>query len=404
MKDSNSKGNMSCLQWIPFSKPSLDRQEYCAVQRVLESNWLTTGKECHLFETEFLNFLKQKSRSAQDLHTIAVQSASAGLHLSLKALGVKKGDKVVTTPYTFVSTVSAILHCGAQPVFIDCEKDSFFMDCNAFDILKTDNSFKVFLPVHISGCAPSYFKELCEIARKKNLVIVEDASHTFPAYDENGFLGTQTDIGVYSFYANKTITTGEGGMVVCNDAVLAQKMLNLRNHGIDKEVWRRFTDSPSQWDYDIINLGYKYNLPDLLATIGREQLKKATQFQLQRRDAANYYIKKLSKRDYWILPPVPKDSQSHSWHLFILQIKHPNLTRNAVICEMKKQRIGTSVHYKPLHLMTYYKNTFGYQPNDFPQAVETYKRVVSLPLYAGIHTDDLERICNTLITIGDAKL
>ncbi len=395
---------------IPFAKPCIEDEEYEAVKRVLKSNWITTGKESTLFEQEFSQFITHhsKNKDTSAVYTQAVQSATAGLHLSLCALNVTHGDMVITTPFTFVATASAILYTGATPLFVDCKKNSMYPDEREFERAVQNKKAKIFLPVHISGYAGENFSYLLHIAKKHKLRIVEDAAHAFPAQhieqETNAcpqFLGTIGDAGVYSFYANKTMTTAEGGMIALKDKALAQKISMLRNHGIDRTVWSRFSTSPLQYEYDIQALGYKYNLPDILSAIGRVQLKKVVEFQTRRRRAAMYYIKHLSDRDYLHMPYVPKDEREHSWHLFIIRISHHKLSRDDFVRKLAEHGIGTSVHYKPLSLMSYYKNKFGYNPTMFLNAQKIYQQSISLPLYAEISEEQLHEVCNTIIKIGD---
>ncbi len=397
---------------IPFAKPCIGEAEYEAVKRVLQSGWITTGKENTLFEQEFAQFIAEHSGSTHEpIYTQAVQSATAGLHLSLCALDVGKGDVVITTPLTFVATASAILYTGATPLLIDCKKDSLYADEDELERAVQNKNAKVFLPVHISGCAGHNLSTLLEIAKQNKLRIVEDAAHTFPALhgdkEANApaqFLGTLGDVGVYSFYANKTMTTAEGGMIAFKDKALLQKISMLRNHGIDRTVWNRFSTSPLQHEYDIQALGYKYNLPDVLAAIGREQLKKVKHFQACRRRAAMYYIKHLCDRDYLHMPYVPQDERAHSWHLFIIRITHPRLSRNDFVRKLAEHGIGTSVHYKPLSLMSYYKQKFGYDASMFPNTRAVYEQSISLPLFPEISEEQLHEVCQTIIKIGDGVI
>ena len=391
---------------IPFSRPSIGVEEYEAVRRVLESGWLTTGKEATLFETEVSDIL---SNNTITYNTKAVQSATAGLHLCLKACGIGTGDTVITTPLTFVSSASSILYTGATPIFVDCKKNCIYPDEYAFETILKNTNAKAWIPVHIAGCASDNFTTLLEIAKHAGVFIIEDAAHAFPAYYETPskhktFLGTMGDAGVFSFYANKTITTAEGGMIACADKTLAQKISTLRNHGIDRTVWDRFNNAPLHHEYDIQTLGYKYNLPDILAAIGREQLKKSFLFQEKRRAAAEYYCRRLSECEYLSVPTLQQNQHSHSWHLFIIRITHPTLSRNDFIQKLAEHGIGTSVHYKPLPMMTYYQKTFGYTPAMFPHACEIYEQIMSLPLYPDIQEEELEKVCNTIIQIGDAAL
>lgn len=403
---------------IPFAKPSIGRAEYRAVKKVLASGWITTGSETAAFEREFAALINgDGARSAGAptniladntnlLRAKAVQSATAGLHLSFLALGLRKNDVVFTTPLTFSATAAAALHAGARVVFVDCKKNSRSMDEDAFAAaVKKEKHARAFLPVHIAGCAWDNLAELNAIARKKSLFIVEDAAHAFPARETDGagrkqFLGTSGDIGVYSFYANKTITTAEGGMVVCRDAALHAKISTLHNHGIDRSVWDRFKNAPLQYEYDIVEAGWKYNLPDLLSALGRVQLARAFELQEKRAACARRYLKNLAGVDYIELPSAPREGRAHSWHLFMVRIMHPRLSRDDFIRKLAALGIGTSVHYKPLHLMTYYQKALGLTARMFPNARAVYEQSLSLPLYPDMRAREVDEVCRAIIKIG----
>ena len=258
---------------IPFFKPSVGKEEEEAVINVLRSGWLSTAKEALAFEKEFSDFIKAK-------HCLAVNSNTSGLVLAMEACGIKPGTKILTTPYTFISTATSALHLGGEVVYADIEKDNYSISPERIEEkLKEDSSIKAIVPVHIGGNVCN-MRAINEIAAKYGAKVIEDAAHAFPALTKDGFAGTLGDIGVFSFYATKTITTGEGGMIVTNDDELAHRMTVMRLHGIDRSVWDRYTSNKTSWEYDVVAPGFKCNLPDILAAIGRVQLKKANIFSL----------------------------------------------------------------------------------------------------------------------------
>ena len=278
--------------FIPFAKPYLDRKEEQAVLSVLRSGWLTTGKQAAAFEREFKTYIGTK-------HALAVNSATAGLHLSLEALAVKPKQLVITTPYTFVASAEVIEYLGAQPLFVVIDADSYNIDL--FLVEKAVKTYKkkiaCILPVHVGGRACD-MHHLRTLARHYELPIVEDAAHAFPVRLAKKYVGTYGELGVFSFYANKTITTGEGGMVVTDSDKLARQIRTLRLHGIDREVWDRYTSKSNSWYYQVVSKGFKYNLPDLCAAIGRVQLQRAREFFLDRKKIAAMYVQGLADCDF----------------------------------------------------------------------------------------------------------
>ena len=378
--------------FIPFAKPSLGTEEEEAVLRVLRSGWLTTGKEAKGFENEFSQFIKTS-------HALAVNSATSGLHLALEALGIKPGDKVITSPYTFTATAEVIRYLGADPVFADIDPETFNINPKAVEkLLEEDPSIKGIIPVHIGG-NPCDMDSLMEIKKKYNIFLLEDAAHAFPVRYKGKFLGTFGDAGVFSFYATKTITTGEGGMIVTNNKTAAKRMSVMRLHGIDREIWDRYTSDKPSWQYSIVEAGFKYNMPDIAASMGREQLKKATLFLERRKQIAEFYIEKMKDLDFLKLPQYHED---HGWHLFMPKIIPEKLTisRNSFIDELVKKGIGISVHYIPLHIMPYYKQKYFYKEYDFPKTMDAYNTVFSLPIYPDLTSNQLNRIVAAVRNTG----
>lgn len=381
--------------YIKFAHPSIDKAEQKAVLQVLKSGWLTTGRVAKLFEKRFAEYLNIK-------HALAVNSGTAGLHLSLKALKIKPGSLVITTPYTFVATVEVIKYVGADPLFVDIEEETYNIDPFLVEkVLKRDGkSITAIIPVHIGGL-PCNLEYLLNLAQHYEIPVIEDAAHAFPVKIKNKYLGSYGKIGVFSFYANKCLTTGEGGMVVTEDDDLAKQIRILRLHGIDRDVFDRYTASKVAWQYKVVNTGYKYNLTDLAAAIGVEQLKKAEYFLEKRRNIALQYINNLNKLDFI---RVPKFSPNHAWHLFIIRIVQNKLAidRDRFITELNNLGIGTSVHFIPLHIMPYYKGCYNFKEYDFPNALKNYKTSISLPIYPGLKKSEIHRIIEAIKKIGYA--
>lgn len=371
--------------FLPFALPDIGEEEIAEVVDSLRSGWLTTGPKTQRFEREFAEFL------GGNVQALAVSSATAGLHLALEALGVGPGDEVITTPYTFTATAGVIRHLGADPVFVDVDPRTFNLDPEKIEQAITPRS-KVIMPVHFAGLACA-MKPIIEIARKYNLCVVEDAAHALPSTYRGRLVGTlDTDATVFSFYATKTITTGEGGMIVTRDAAIAQRCRVMRLHGINRDAFDRYTSVQPGWQYEVIAPGFKYNLSDLASSIGLQQLKKASAFQAKRAEMATRYDAAFIG---WpvTLPPPPPAGELHSWHLYVIRLDHSlRLSRAAFIRQMAAQGIGCSVHFIPLHLHPYWRETYQLQPHSFPRAQQAYERAVSLPLYTRMTAADQARV------------
>ena len=373
--------------FIPFALPCLGPEEEEAVLRVMRSGWLTTGKETEAFEKEF-------AKEIGAGHAIAVNSATAGLHLSLEAFKLPAESWVITTPYTFTATAEIIRYRNAHPLFADIDEKTFNIDPDSVEkIIKRESGkkdIKGIIPVHVGGRSCE-MERLCETAVRNGLFITEDAAHAFPSVYKNKSAGTWGNTGVFSFYATKTITTGEGGMVVTEDEETARVLRCLRLHGIDREVWDRYQSRKlASWEYDIAAAGFKYNPTDISSAMGRIQLKKAGSFLSERKKIARFYMKEFEEIPGIILP---EDCPSHAWHLFIIQIdnKYISIDRNRFMELMAEEGIGTSVHYKPLHLMSYYSRKYGLKPDDFPNSLKVFNRCLSLPIYPGMTEEQIKR-------------
>ncbi len=389
---------------VPFSRPSISEEEGYAVYNVLRSGWLTTGKEALAFENEFSYFMnkvddsvvearKAAGLSADGVTSLAVNSNTSGMILAMEACGVKKGTAVITTPYTFVSTAACAKHLGADVIFADIEKDSYSIDVGKVEeILERDKDKKIVavVPVHIAGNLCD-MERLVKAARKHNVKVIEDAAHAFPSLSKLGYAGTIGDAGVFSFYVTKTMTTAEGGMVCVRDKALAKRMAVMRMHGMDRTTWDRYTSPRASWEYDIVDLGWKFNLPDLLATMGRVQLKRAGEMFEKRKKIVQYYNEEFSKLDFVQLPP---DGDGNAWHLYLMRLNPGALKigRDDFAKALQKKGIGISVHFIPLFKFTYWKNLDkNFTAENFPNAARQYERTISLPLWPDM-TEEMARL------------
>ncbi|MBL8188916.1 MAG: DegT/DnrJ/EryC1/StrS family aminotransferase [Acidobacteria bacterium] len=371
--------------FLPFALPDIGEEEIAEVVDSLRSGWLTTGPKTQRFEREFADFI------GSDVQALAVNSATAGLHLVLEAFGIGPGDEVITTPYTFTATAGVVRHLGADLVFVDIDPKTFNLDPAKIERAITPRT-KAIIPVHFAGLACD-MQPIIEIARRHGLKILEDAAHALPATYHNQLIGTlDTDATVFSFYATKTITTGEGGMIVTRDHAIAERCRAMRLHGISRDAFDRYTSTKPAWHYEVIAPGFKYNLTDIASSIGLQQLKKAWGFQEQRQRMAERYDAELAGLPI-TLPPQPENGDLHSWHLYAIRLNdHAVISREEFIQQMSARGIGCSVHFIPLHLHPYWQKAYDLQPHDFPMAWRAYERAVSLPLYTRMTEGDQTRV------------
>lgn len=391
---------------VPFFKPRLGRAEIAAMRRVIRSGWLTTGPEAIAFEAEFATFLERATfEKGESIRTLAVNSGTAGLHLALESLGIGQGDLVAVPSLTFTANAAVIRHLGADPVFIDSEPTAGNIDpadiTRALRKAERDGrSIKAIIPVHLAG-HPCDIAEIRSAIGDRQIPIVEDAAHAFPSETRAGMAGCLGDIGVFSFYATKTITCGEGGMVATKNAAYLERMRLMRLHGIDRTVWNRYGSKSDKrsWEYDIVAAGFKYNLPDLAAALGREQLKRADELLNLRRGLAQQYLAMLKDIDELTLP---SDCPGHSWHLFMVRLRN-NTTRNLLSDTLHENGIGNSVHFIPLHRMRYWKNRYNLNPKDFRVADRLGDVSLSLPLWPGLKSRNLRRISEAIRSFFSAR-
>ncbi|MCL2480495.1 MAG: DegT/DnrJ/EryC1/StrS family aminotransferase [Spirochaetaceae bacterium] len=390
--------NMQNSNFIPFALPSMGKEEEEAVIKVIRSNWITTGNVTENFEKEF-------SKKIGSKYAIAVNSATAGLHLALDSFDLSKESFVITSPYTFTSTAEVTRYLNLHPFFVDINEEDYNIDPLLIEkAIENNKNVSAIIPVHIAGDLCK-MKEIMDIANKNNIPVFEDAAHAFPVCEASPgsgnmkFAGTFGDAGVFSFYATKTITTGEGGMVVTDNDKIAKHMKMMRLHGIDRDVWDRYRTKDNKWYYEVKAPGYKYNLTDIASAIGIEQLKKADIFKQKRTKIADLYNKAFKEYDFITIPPA---SESHCWHLYIIRINSAKLkiNRDEFIQKLFDKGIGVSVHFIPLHIMPYYKNAYGLKPEDFPRAMEKYLTSISLPIYPTLDDEKIEYIIDSVIKIG----
>jgi perosamine synthetase len=376
---------------LPFHKAYIEQDDIEAVTSVLRSGWLTTGTRTREFEAAFSNHVGAS-------HAVALSSCTAALHLALLAVGVSEGDEVIVPTMTFSSTGEVVLYPKARPVLVDCEPNSFQIDPEAVERAITPRT-RAIIPVHFAG-SPANLERLLEIARLHKIKVVEDAAHAFPTRYKGRMIGSFGEITCFSFYATKTITTGEGGMITTENPEYAERIRILSLHGISKDAYKRYT-SEGTWRYEILDVGYKYNLTDMQAALGFSQLAKCGAMREKRQAVAERYQQGLADLDICSTPAAEPGTQ-HAWHLFVLQLNLDSLriTRDRVIEELKERGVGTSVHFIPLHLHPYYQQQFGYRAGDFPSAEHRFERAISLPIYPGMSMDDVDQVIQALHDIS----
>lgn len=378
------------MSFLPFALPEIGEDEINEVVDSLRSGWITTGPKAKRFESDFIAFLGDAG-----LEAVAVNSATAGLHLALEAIGIGPGDEVITTTHTFTATAEVIRYMGAHPVFVDVLPDTLCIDTEQVERAITART-KAIIPVHFGGLSVD-MEKLLAISRKHSLHVVEDAAHALPTTSQGKLIGTlDSDAAVFSFYANKTMTTGEGGMLVTRNPEIAKRARVMRLHGISRDAFDRFTSKVPSWFYEIIAPGYKYNMTDIAASLGIHQLKKVRAFQKRREEIAQLYEQLLSDLPL-ILPSKPVDGDMHSWHLYVVRLDDSvKMKRDVFIEHMFAAGIGTSVHYTPLHLQPYWRDTYNLTAEMFPVSQFAYERMASLPIYTRMTDADVKHVCNEI--------
>ena len=365
--------------FLPFSLPDIGEAEIDEVADTLRSGWITTGPKTKRFEEQFRCYIGSK-------HAIAVNSCTAALHVALAAAGIGPGDEVITSPLTFCSTANVIVHLGGTPVFADIGED-YNVDPREIERHITPAT-KAIIPVHYSG-QPCQMDEILACARRRGLLVIEDAAHAVGAKYCGRMVGTIGDVTAFSFYAIKNMTTAEGGMITTDDDEIAERMRLLSLHGISKDAWKRYTSAGS-WYYEVIYAGYKCNMADIQAALGIHQLARLEGFLEARSRIVARYNEAFGEMPELRIPIV-NCGVRHAWHLYVIQLNLERLTidRAQFIEALRAENIGTSVHFIPVHLHPYYRQRFGYKRGDFLTAERIYDRIVSLPLYPKLTEADV---------------
>lgn len=375
---------------VPYFRLELSEDEIAAVVAVMKGGWLTTGKEVAAFEAEFATAI------GGGVEAIAVNSNTVGMHLALDAIGLSAGDEVIVPTLTFTATAEVVRYLGADPIFVDVEPDTLCMDPRDARRRITPRT-KAVMPVHFGGLSAD-MAAIGDLARKDGLAVIEDAAHAFPATTNGRNIGTSgSTAAVFSFYANKTITTGEGGMIVTQNKDVARRCRVMRLHGIDRDAYDRFNGRSSAWQYDVIAAGYKYNLTDMAAALGRGQLARADALRLRRQAIADMYREGLANLPL-TLPPEAPGGDAHAWHLFPVRVldSRGRYSRDGLIAALEENGIGYSVHYTPLHRMTYWRERYDLSPADFPVAEEYFQRCASLPIHSYMTDHEVRSVCRVI--------
>lgn len=380
---------------VPFHKPYITESDIENVVGSLRAGWITMGPKTIEFENEFKDYIGVK-------HAVAVNSCTAALHLALKVIGLKEGDEVIVPAVTFVATAEVVNYFGAIPVLVDVNKETHLIDVNKIEKAITERT-KAIIPVHYGG-QPADMDEMMNLAQKYQLYVVEDAAHALPSWYKDRKIGTIGHITAFSFYATKTLATGEGGMAVTDNEEWTEKMRVLRLHGISKDAWKRYT-SEGSWKYDVIDNGFKYNMTDINAALGLSQLEKLEKMWEMRKKIAEKYNEEFSKLDTFITYKIKSDRVT-SWHLYPLRLNLEALkiSRDQFIEELKNRGVSTSVHFIPLYRFSYYQNRFGYKFSDFPNSEWIYGREISLPIYPGMTQKEVDYVIEQVIDIAKSNL
>lgn len=366
---------------IPFHKPHITEEEISEVVDSMRGGWLTMGPKTIRLEEEFVRYTGSP-------YAVAVNSCTAALHLALKAVGIGQGDEVIIPDLTFTATGEVVCYMGAKPVIADVDRDTGNIDLKAIERALTPRT-KAIIPVHFAG-QPCDMDEIMELARARGLHVIEDAAHALPAWYKGRKVGTIGDATCFSFYATKTMTTGEGGMIMTADGDMATKMRALRLHGISRDAWKRYTKEGS-WFYEVIEAGYKYNMTDIQAAIGLPQLKKLEWMWERRCRIAGQYDSMLADISDLVRTPKVKADRVSAWHLYVIELSTDALRcdRAVFMEELKEEGVSTSVHFIPLHKHPFYRDTFRYEPSAFPVSEKLFAGIISLPIYTDMSDEDV---------------
>jgi len=369
---------------LPFSLPDITDDEISEVVDALRSGWVTTGPRTVQFEAAVAGM------HDPELHAVAVNSATAGLHLALEALGIGPGDEVLVPTWTFTATAEVVRYLGADPVLVDVDAATLNID---FDdaVARITPRTRAVLPVHFAGY-PLNLRELATWASRTGLEVVDDAAHAFMSASEGRLVGTVgARATVFSFYATKTMTTGEGGMILTRDPNISSRCRTMRLHGIDRDAFARYRSDVSGWRYDVVAPGFKYNLGDMAAALGMAQLRRAKAMRNRREEIAATYLDAFADLQLEMPAQTPPVDQ-HSWHLFVVRTTSQCPSRDDVLARLTRDGVGTSVHFIPLHKLSYWRERYNLRDQDFPVASREFERVISLPIYSRMSDDDVERV------------
>lgn len=378
-------------EFLPFHRPWIGEEEIAEVAEVLRSGWLTTGPRTKRFEAEFASYLGAR-------HAVAMNSCTAALHVGLAVAGVSPGDEVITSPITFPATANVVLHLGAKPVFVDVERDTLNIDASRIEVAITPRT-RAIVPVHFAG-HPCDMDPILDIARRRGLVVVEDAAHAIESRYKGRKIGTIGDMTAFSFYATKNITTGEGGMLTYDEDRFDAPARMLSLHGISKDAWKRYSASGYQhWETEYA--GYKYNMFDVQAAIGLHQMKRVEQFHARRVAIMERYRKAFAGH-FGLSMLAHRPDIVHAEHVCVVLLHLENLTatRDEIMNEIQARNVGIGIHFRSLHVQKFYREKFGFRPDDFPNARWATDRVLSLPLYPRMSDEDVEdviRVVNVVL-------
>lgn len=379
-------------EFLSFAPPNLGDEEIAEVVDTLRSGWLSTGPKTKRFERDFAHSVGAQTG-------VALSSCTAGLHLSLMALGVGPGDEVITTPYTFCATANVIEHVGATTILADVQPDTLNIDPERIKTAISERTRAVIV-VHLAG-HPVDLSEIRAVTAPRGIPVIQDAAHSLPATYRGEKIGSGPELTAFSFYATKNLTTAEGGMLL-GDPELVEKCRILSLHGMDHDSWQRYTRCGS-WFYEVVAPGFKYNMTDIQASLGIWQLVRLEGFHRRRAEIAAAYTTAFSEHPA-LGPPVTRPYVGHAWHLYILRL-HPDglrIGRNEFIEELGSRNIGTSVHFVPIHMHPYYRDRYGWAENDFPIAAANYRRAISLPLHPGLSDQDVEDVIEAVLDVAEA--
>ena len=378
------------MTFIPFARPDLGEAEMDAVRAVLESGWLTTGERVHEFEAAFAAAVGAK-------HAVALNSCTAALHLALEAIGLRAGDEVIIPAYTFTATAEVVLYFGATPVLVDIDARTLNIAPRRVAEAVTART-KAIIPVHFGGLAAD-LDALRAVAEPRDIAIIDDAAHAFPSRYNGKRIGAISDITCFSFYATKTITTGEGGMLCTDDDAYAARCRLMSLHGISHDAWKRYRAEGS-WFYEVIAPGFKYNMTDIAAALGLAQLRRADAMRARRQEIAERYNAALEGHDFEL--PAFGDARDHAWHLYPLRLP-AGADRGAFIDALRGREIGVSVHFIPLHFHPFYRDRYSFAPDSFPVSTAEYEREVSLPIYSAMSDAEVDAVIGAVTAVRGAS-